>query len=109
MNSIQKFILAYRWSVVRNGCWNYIQSVEPKQGPWENEHCKISTGNASCRTWRNKYKLGTQSVTWEVEGTKYFRYSFTKNIFKDYYLNFMIGASTNRYLIKFRIFNIKDN
>jgi|TARA_B110000881_G_C18606017_1_gene540102 hypothetical protein len=109
MNSLQKFILAYRWSVVRNGCWNYIQSVVPKQGLWENENCKISTGDASCRTWRNKYKLGTQSVTWEVEGTKYFRYSFTKNIFKDYYLNFMIGASTNRYLIKLRLFNIKDN
>ena len=109
MNSFQKFILAYRWSVVRNGCWNYIQSVVPKQGPWENTNCKISTGDASCRTWRNKYKLGTQSVTWEVEGTKYFRYSFTKNIFKDYYLNFMIGASTNRYLIKLRLFNIKDN
>ena len=56
-----------------------------------------------------KFNLGTQSVTWEVEGTKYFRYSFTKKIFKDYYLNFMIGASTNRYLIKFRIFDIKDN
>jgi len=109
MNSVQKFILAYRWSVIRNGCWNHIQSVKPKQGPWENEHCKISTGDASCRTWRNKYKLGTQSVTWEVEGTKYFRYSFTKKIFKDYYFNFMVGASTDRYLIKLRLFNIKNN
>ena len=52
---------------------------------------------------------GTQSVTWEVEGTKYFRYSFTKKIFKDYYFNFMVGASTDRYLIKLRLFNIKDN
>ena len=109
MGSVQKFILAYRWSVIRNGCWNYIQSVIPKQGPWENENCKISTGGASCRLWRNKYNLGTQSVTWEVEGTKYFRYSFTKKIFNDYYLNFMVGASTNRYLIKLRLFNIKDN
>jgi hypothetical protein len=109
MGSVQKFILAYRWSVIRNGCWNYIQSVTPKQGPWENENCKISTGGASCRLWRNKYNLGTQSVTWEVEGTKYFRYSFTKKIFNDYYLNFMVGASTNRYLIKLRLFNIKDN
>ena len=109
MGSVQKFILAYRWSVIRNGCWNYIQSVIPKQGPWENENCKISTGGASCRLWRNKYNLGTQSVTWEVEETKYFRYSFTKKIFNDYYLNFMVGASTNRYLIKLRLFNIKDN
>ncbi len=109
MNGIQKFILGYRWGVLRNGCWNYIQSVVPKQGPWENENCKISTGGASCRTWRNKTKHGVQSVTWEVEGTKYFRYSFTKKLYKDYYLNFMIGASTNRYLIKFRVFNIKDN
>ena len=109
MNGIQKFILGYRWGVLRNGCWNYIQSVVPKQGPWENENCKISTGGASCRTWRNKTKHGVQSVTWEVEGTKYFRYSFTKKLYKDYYLNFMMGASTNRYLVKFRVFNVKDN
>ena len=109
MNAVQRFILGYRWGVLRNGCWNYIQSVVPINGPWENENCKISTGGASCRTWRNKTKHGVQSVTWEVNGTKYFRYSFTKKLYKDYYLNFMIGASTNRYLIKFRIFDIKDN
>tara|TARA_B100000768_G_scaffold166737_1_gene170335 strand:+ start:525 stop:1142 length:618 start_codon:yes stop_codon:yes gene_type:complete len=109
MNSIQRFILAYRWSVVRNGCWNYIQSQQPRQGVWENENCKISTGGYSCKVWRNKTKHGTQSITWEVDGVKYFRYSFTKKLYKDHYVNFMIGASNNRYLIKLRIFDIKTN
>lgn len=109
MNDVQKFILAYRWSVIRNGCWNYIQSQEPKQGPWENVIIKENTGGYSYKTWRNKTKHGKQSVTWEVDGVEYFRYSFTKKLFKDFYLNFMIGASTNRYLIKLRIFDIRNN
>ena len=109
MNSVQKFILAYRWSVIRNGCWNYIQSQQPRQGVWENENCKINTGGYSCKTWRNKTKHGTQSITWEVDDIKYFRYSFTKKLYKDYYINFMMGASNNRYLIKLRIFDIKTN
>jgi hypothetical protein len=109
MNSVQRFILAYRWGVIRNGCWNYIQSKEPKQGEWENVNCKVNTGGYTCKTWRNKTKLGTQSITWEVEGTKYFRYSFTKKVFGNIYFNFMMGASTDRYLIKLRVFNIKDN
>ena len=46
---------------------------------------------------------------WGVNGAKYFRYSFTKKLFGDRYVNFMVGASTDRYLIKFRMFDIKDN
>jgi hypothetical protein len=109
LNNVQKFILGYRWGVVRNGCWNYIQSQEPKQGPWENVIVKENTGGHSYKTWRNKTKHGKQSVTWEVEGVKYFRYSFTKKMFGKCYLNFMIGASTDRYLIKLRMFDIKNN
>ena len=109
MNSIQQFILAYRWGVIRNGCWNYIQSVQPQQGVWENENCKVNTGGYSCKLWRNKTKHGKQLITWEVNGVKYFRYSFTKKLFGDRYVNFMVGASTDRYLIKFRMFDIKDN
>ena len=109
LNGVQKFILAYRWSVLRNGCWNYIQSVNPLEGEWENVNIIKNTGGYSHKTWRNKTKHGTQSVTWQVQGVKYFRYSFTKNLFKDYYINFMIGASTDRYLIKLRIFDIKNN
>jgi hypothetical protein len=109
MNTVQRFILAYRWGVIRNGCWNYIQSKKPKQGEWENVNCKINTGGYSCKTWRNKTKLGYQSITWEVDGTKYFRYSFTKKVFGNIHYNFMMGASTDRYLIKSRFFNIKDN
>ena len=109
MNSLQRFILAYRWGVVRNGCWNYIQSVQPNQGEWTNFLIKKNTGGYSAKLWRNKTKHGSQSITWEVKGIKYFRYSFTKKLFGKIYINFMIGASTDRYLIKLRVFNIKDN
>ena len=109
LTSFQKFILGYRWGVIRNGCWNYIQSKKPNQGEWENVTVKSNTGGYSYKTWRNKSLHGKQSVTWEVDGVKYFRYSFTKKMFKNFYINFMIGASTDRYLIKLRMFNIKDN
>ena len=108
-NEIQKFILAYRWSVIRNGCWNYIQSQQPKQGPWENLVIKKNTGGHDAKLWRNKFNHGTQSITWEVEGTKYFRYSFTKPLYKSYFLNFMLGASSNRFLIKLRTFDLREN
>ena len=108
-NEVQKFILAYRWSVIRNGCWNYIQSQQPKQGPWTNLVIKKNTGGHDAKLWRNKFKHGTQSITWEVEGTKYFRYSFTKPLYKSYFLNFMLGASSNRFLIKLRIFDLREN
>ena len=123
-SKIKKWYLSYTWMGFRNGAWNYIIATGPKVGEWENVNCKVDIGEGGCKIWRNKSLHGKQSITWEVEGEKYFRYSFTKkakwyNIqrfftlifaFKYHrYYNFMWGASTNRYLVKSRTFNVTEN
>tara|TARA_R110000772_G_scaffold89593_1_gene185556 strand:- start:388 stop:1053 length:666 start_codon:yes stop_codon:yes gene_type:complete len=124
-SKLRKWFIAYHWLVFRNGCWNYIMTQVPKQGVWENVVCKANyPEEISCREWRDKYIHGTQFVTWEVDGEKQFRYSFTRktkwyNIqaifaliftFKWHNMyNFMIGMSDDRYLLKTRTFNLEDN
>ena len=107
-SKFRKWRLAYRWLVFRNGSWNWIIEHAPVPGPWSNKVCKVDTGDAGCTTWRNKKHHGKQSVTWTMEGENHFRYSWTKKIIGNYYLNFMAGTSTNRYLLKLRPFNIKN-
>lgn len=126
LNKFQKFILAYKWGALRNGCWNYIIDTAPKNTFKYNDECIINTGGYSCETWRNKTKHGEQLFIWEdeeVNGKKFFRYSYTKKarwfnvqriamlIFKfkwTTHYNFMIGTggASNRDLLKSRVFNI---
>ena len=121
---LRKWFLSFHWLVFRNGAWNYIVSNVPKQGTWENVECKVNIGKSECMTWRDKKIHGTQSITWEVDGIKYFRESFTRKAkwynvqrlgafifsFKWHkYYNFMWGAASNRFLLKSRTFNIEDN
>jgi len=105
-SSLKKLILSYRWAVIRNGVWNYIIRSSPKIGEKTNVNIITSTGGASPWTWRNKTHFGKQHVTWEVEEKKYFRYSFTKELFSGIYVNFMLGTggSGNRQVIKLRFF-----
>ena len=105
-SGFRKFILAYRWAVIRNGMWNYIIYKSPKDTEKENIKRITNTGGHNIWTWRNKEKHGKQHVTWYQEGKKYFRYSFTKKFIFGKHINFMLGTggSNNRNLIKLRIF-----
>lgn len=105
LNRLQKFILSFRWGVLRNGVWNYIIRQAPPY--WDNKNyvVKAHKGKSNPLTWRNKEILGKQWITWMVDGEKFFRYSFTKKLFWKIYINFMAGTSDNRYLLKLRIFN----
>ena len=106
LSKLNKFILSFRWAVIRNGVWNYIIGSSPKDGDKSNVNIITSTGGASAWRWRNKSYFGTQHVTWEVDGKKYFRYSFTKELFSGICVNFMLGTggSGNREVIKLRFF-----
>lgn len=108
-SKLKKFILSYRWAVLRNGVWNYIIKSSPKLGEKTDVKIIISTGGASPWTWRNKTHFGKQHVTWKVGGIKFFRYSFTNKFIFGYYVNFMLGTggSGNRQVIKLRFFKIK--
>ena len=105
-SKLRKFVLSYRWGVIRNGCWNYIISQAPTQGEKENINEITNIGEGGYWTWRNKTFHGKQHVTWEQNGKQYFRYSFTKKFIFGLYINFMLGTggSSNRNLIKLRIF-----
>lgn len=126
----RKRLMSWLWLVIRNGVWNYIINNAPsggswKDGLWENEKILINTGlndkgePLHFSDWRDKGDFGKQSITWEHNGKKFFRYSVTRKakwynvqrIFKliftlkwTKYYNFMWGADDHRYLLKSRVF-----
>ena len=122
----KKFVLAYRWGVIRNGCWNYIIREAPKKGEKFNVNKITDEGEGTIWDWRDKEDFGKKHVTWddkEFGGKKYFRYSLTRKAnwynlqrlglflvtFKWHtHYNFMMGTggSNNRNLIKSRTFKI---
>ncbi len=106
LNWFEKFLLAMKWNY-RNPTWSFQVLFKPKDGDkYEIRELKHE-GDASILQWRNKTTFGKQFVTYKIEGTRYFRYSYTKRfdfLGKDY-INVMLGASTNRYILKLRIFN----
>lgn len=114
LNCFQKFILSYRWAVLRNGMWNYIIKTSPPKLTNQEINVITNTGENNPRKWRNKTTFGKQHITWCTDGKKYFRYSFTRKLkkfslfrlFGKKYINFMAGAggSNGRYLLKLRIF-----
>lgn len=119
LSSFSKWILSLRWLVFRNGAWNYIVSVLPEQINGQDYICKVNIGDVSCKTWRNQTHHGKQSCQWSRLNPRWFRYSVTRparwyNVhrlfafifsFKWYtHYNFMVGHSTNRYLVKMRSF-----
>ena len=109
LNWFQKYILSLKWCVFRNPNWNLQILFKPKTGEKYAIQRKIHIGEAGIFTWRNKKIFGKQFVIYKIGGTKYFRYSFTKEfgyLGKDY-INVMLGASKNRFLLKLRIFNQK--
>tara|TARA_R110002020_G_scaffold76193_3_gene193401 strand:+ start:400 stop:1005 length:606 start_codon:yes stop_codon:yes gene_type:complete len=107
-NKFQKFILSYRWAVLRNGVWNYIINNSAEQGEKTDVVVIANTGDKGFWTWRNKSYFGKQHVTWTMNGQRYFRYSFTKVMFAGICVNFMLGTggSAGRDVIKLRFFKI---
>ena len=110
------FILSYRWQVFRNGVWNKIERDAPVDGIKSKIEELINEGEGGFWGWRNKAFFGKQLIKWVMNGKQHFRYSFTRDL-KKYspirllgykYVNFMIGTSDNRYLIKARYFDIKE-
>ena len=107
LNGIQKYILSIKWAVFRNPNWNLQVAFKPKDGDRYAIREIINIGDYSIFQWRNKTIFGKQFVTYKIEGTKYFRYSYTKEfgyLGKDY-INVMLGASNNRFIVKLRLFN----
>lgn len=111
LNWWQKYKLAFQWGVLRNPNWNLQVAFQPKQGEKYNIKEKTLIGDADIWTWRNREIWGKQFVTWKTDRTKYFRYSYTRDLKKwspfkllGYkHVNFMAGAE-HRFVYKYRVF-----
>ena len=106
LNWFQKYLLSLKWAVLRNPNWNLQILFKPKDGDRYRINKIAHEGEAGIFQWRSKEIFGKQYVTWFTDGTKYFRYSYTKRfdfLGKDY-INVQIGASNNRFILKLRIF-----
>ena len=116
MNWFQKYLLSWNWLCLRNPHWELTLLFKPNKGDYEDVKVYSHEGEANVKTWRNKTIFGKQSITYSIDGCRYFRYSFTRNLKPKSlirklgyeYINFMVGAAENRYLIKLRFFKIKD-
>ena len=101
----ENFYASYRFNAIRNSHWNLKMSLVPKKGDkYDIKHYKIPTLTWYRLPYENEEDvlLGTQYTTYKVKGTKYFRYSSNKLIWRILW-NVQIGASDNRYIFKNRI------
>ena len=110
-------MLALEWGIQRNPNWNLQIQFKPKQGEKYDINEITNEGDTSIWDWRDYNNFGKQFVTWKTDGTKYFRYSYTRpfktislgNVLRlligrmfDYkYANFMAGAE-HRFILKYR-------
>ena len=124
-SAFRKMMVAFNWTVFRNGAWNYIASVFPPPIVGDDYNCIINEspegeGPYACTLFRNQRYHGEQLLKYPKIKPTHFRYSVTKpakwyNLhrlfafifsFKWYtHFNFMIGAASHRYLVKMRSFN----
>tara|TARA_R110000803_G_C11930477_1_gene315385 strand:- start:418 stop:1098 length:681 start_codon:yes stop_codon:yes gene_type:complete len=130
LSPFRKKVLAWRWTVARNGAWNYIVSKVPDQIQGDDYNCLAfettsEDHNDNCTIWRDAKTPGMQSCDWPAENPKFFRYSFSKKAswynlhrFFAYVISggkwythfyFMIGHSHNRHLVKLGSFNPQEN
>ena len=88
-SSWSKMWLSFLWVAIRNSHWNLKLMLAPKKGKKENVK-----GELEFRRYNLK---GKQFATYEIDGSKYFRWSWSNG--NTY---FQFGASNARYIYKFK-------
>jgi hypothetical protein len=121
LNEFQKFIVAYKWAVIRNPAWNQYELLKPKQGSpkfvdmygytsgeW-NDFCVLkweidgqySDNMGQCVSRR--YSIFGNLVLWyKVEDKLYWRYSYA-NKFLGRWFELHLGTNDKRYTVRFKI------
>jgi len=123
------FVLAYKWSVLRNPAWNYWGLFKPKEGKKKlyeviksqlyREFNKVSHYEFAGLKWidedgnegwsvnkgvaiSEKYStFGKAFIYYTIGNTLYFRLSFVKKV-NNYYFTIRLGATNNRYTVYFK-------
>jgi hypothetical protein len=123
----QRFVVAYKWGVIRNPAWNQYQLFKPKQGQKNivserGELLKngeqVSLLNFAVLKYVNslgqytdnqgeylslQYSVIGKSMVWYlIENTLYWRYSIAKKIGK-FWIELQLGTNDRRYTVRFKI------
>ena len=108
-NWLQLFFISYRWAALRNPHYNLKLMLAPKKGQKYDIDVIIHQTTKPALVICDRFTLGKAHVTYRIDGTKYFRYSFAKKIkwFGGERLwNVQLGASDIRWLYKNKISKI---
>jgi len=123
-----KFVCAYHWSALRNPAWNLQASLQPEQSTkWIqsskgmlNKYGKIQkVTEMAVLKYMNidgiysdnkgeylslRYSiLGSMFLWYEVSRKLYWRYSYAKNVYKDYWVEIQLGTNDRRYTWRLKI------
>lgn len=131
LNAWQKFIVAYRWGVIRNPAWNQYKLFKPKQGEififsakgkltkngvevpltdfatfkWENEAGQYTDNQGEYLSFKFS-TLGKSFVWYRIYNTLYWRYSFAKKVkCLNRWVEVHLGTNNRRYTIRLKIKN----
>lgn len=127
LNYWQRFVVAYRWGVIRNPAWNQYSLIKPKQGvkqllSQKGELIKdgesLSLLNFAVLKYVNRFGqytdnqgeylslkysiVGKSKVWYEIGKTLYWRYSLAKQ-YGNYWIELQLGTNDNRYTVRFKI------
>jgi hypothetical protein len=127
LGSWQRFVVAYKWGVIRNPAWNQYQIFKPKDGIKQivsesgtlvKDGDVVSLLNFAVLKYVDssgqytdnqgeflslKYSvIGKSKVWYIVGGTLYWRHSMAKKIGK-YWVELHLGTNDRRYTIRFKI------
>lgn len=123
------FWTAYKWCALRNPAWNLQASLKPKQGlkkyisskgsHSQNGNFDISVYDMCVLKWVNEFGeymnnkgeylslkysiIGSMFVWYKVDKRLYWRYSFARKIFRNLWIELMLGTNDFRYLFRLKI------
>ena len=110
-NFFKRLFYAYKWSVFRNGVWNLVTQFTQEDGEVITlKEIENKPNKYSVYTWRNYKYIGKQYVKYKINDVKYFRYSFSNEIwfFGKRLWNVMLGYDKYRLVMKFRMPLLKN-
>lgn len=112
-NKFMRWLYYMNWNIIRNSFWYFkVNYFVPNQGELTDINIIKFYGNGSPTEIRNVYFKGLSYITFRIEDVKYFRFSIAKKIKwfgGEKFWNVQLGASTNRWLYKFKISKIYEN
>ena len=74
--------------------------IKPKVGVAQNVVVHYNSSKDDGTSFLTTKNLGMQYCTYYIQGSKYFRFSFAKNIFNIVIVNIRLGSKQNKHIFK---------